>query len=172
MILGGDIEEVERGHTALFESTDPTLHAWELVNPKFWKTRGGGGGLFYPLPGDATPTATHMLQVDDNGGGNPWFEIGLYDAAAATFTADGGPLLPLDLNPDFVFSELHVDGGVMRHWAGRALRLLDPAKSPSTRHRARCSRARRRDGAAARHADRRARRRGAGCGRATARAAR
>ena len=115
MILGGDIEEVERGHTALFESTDPTLHAWELVNPTFWKTRGGGGGLFYPLPGDATPTATHMLQVDDNGGGNPWFQLGSYDAAAATFTADGGPLLPLDLNPDFVFSELHVDGGVMRH---------------------------------------------------------
>ena len=37
--------------TALFQTTDPTLHSWTLANPAFYPKHGGGGALFYPLPG-------------------------------------------------------------------------------------------------------------------------
>jgi hypothetical protein len=36
--------------TALFQTTDPKLHNWTLLDPNFFPKSGGGGGLFFPLP--------------------------------------------------------------------------------------------------------------------------
>lgn len=102
------------GSTALFQTTDPRLHSWTLANPSLYPKSGGGGALFYPLPGtgderDETPTQaggggreassassttesllppTHMLQTDlpGHGDGVTAFILGVYNASAGSFT--------------------------------------------------------------------------------------
>jgi hypothetical protein len=69
MILGGT--------TGLFQTTDPKLQAWALLDPSFYPKRGGGGGLFFPLPRDTRSRSRsdnssytpHMLQPDCHGDG-------------------------------------------------------------------------------------------------------
>ena len=54
--------------TGLFRTNDSSLHSWTLVNSEFYTTRGGGGGLFFPLPGVSQNASsagpTHFLQTD------------------------------------------------------------------------------------------------------------
>lgn len=70
----GDIEMtmITGQSTGLFRTHDSCLHNWTLANPQFYEAHGGGGGLFFPLPGgliqngsDVEPT--HLLQVDQPG---------------------------------------------------------------------------------------------------------
>ena len=79
--------------TGLYESTDPhaassgsgpaSLHSWRLVDPTFYPTSAGGGGIFYPLPRSAVVSgqsnATHIMGM---GGG---FAIGAIDARSGKF---------------------------------------------------------------------------------------
>jgi hypothetical protein len=51
------------GSTARFQSRDPDLHTWSLGDPNFYPHSGGGGGLFFPIPGNPVGPATYMLQV-------------------------------------------------------------------------------------------------------------
>ena len=68
--------------------SDPTFHNWSMVDDKFYPIRGGGGGMFFPLPkqvavdadvdaGDradganaTAPIYTHMMQEDFRGFGD------------------------------------------------------------------------------------------------------
>ena len=82
--------------TGLFTSDDPTLHKWTLKNPEFYPRRGGGGGLFFPLPGNTAsprppgpyePSYTHMLQSDFSGDsdGTAYYALGKYNPSTGTF---------------------------------------------------------------------------------------
>ena len=108
MILGSE--------TGLFETADPTLHTWNLVNRSFYKRRGGGGGLFFPLPKSTAGKAnyTHMLQSDFFADGTPWFVLGRFDSATNRFSPGQGPI-PLDVSADIRFSELGIIDGRMLH---------------------------------------------------------
>ena len=99
------------GSTALFQTTDPRLHSWTLANPSLYPKSGGGGALFYPLPGTGDETITqaggrgreasttttttasplpptHMLQTDlpGHGDGVTAFIFGVYNASTGSFT--------------------------------------------------------------------------------------
>jgi len=98
MILGGK--------TGLYESTDPNLHNWTLVNGDFYSHRGGGGGLFFPVPGKA---GLHMLQTDYPGGpgdGTALFAIGQYDAFKGSFNQTIPGPMALDFSGGMRFFEL------------------------------------------------------------------
>ena len=99
-------------NTGLFRTTTAGgLHNWTLVNPVLYPGRGGGGGLFFPLPSappsrsrsrplpgwDPAPPGgvdpTHMLQVDAPGhpDGVAAFVVGRHDPATGSFTVAGAP---------------------------------------------------------------------------------
>ena len=80
--------------TGLYESTDPhagsgsgsgsgSLHSWRLVDPTFYPTSAGGGGIFYPLPRSTVVSgqsnASHIMGM---GAG---FAIGSVDARSGKF---------------------------------------------------------------------------------------
>ena len=73
--------------TALYTTTDPTLHSWKQKNASFFAPHYGGGGSFWPIPG-ASPTATpsHMLSADFHGDGHGTFALGNYDKESETFS--------------------------------------------------------------------------------------
>jgi hypothetical protein len=100
MILGGA--------TGLFQSSDPTLHNWTLINPTFFPKRGGGGGQFFPLPapGGGASGYTHILQADFHSDGTEFMAPGKYDEAAETFTGVPATPLALDYSGNFRFVEL------------------------------------------------------------------
>lgn len=114
------------GSTALFQTIDPRLHSWTLANPSLYPKSGGGGALFYPLPGtgDETPTQaggrghqtgasppdapplrpTHMLQTDlpGHGDGVTAFVLGVYNASTGSFApSNNTPPSFLDGKPPF-----------------------------------------------------------------------
>ena len=73
--------------TALYTTTDPTLHSWTQRNASFFAPHYGGGGSFWPIPGaPTTARLSHMLSADFHGDGHGTFALGHYDAAAETFT--------------------------------------------------------------------------------------
>ena len=80
--------------TALYTTTDPTLHSWYQKNASFFAPHYGGGGSFWPIPGvPATATPSHMLSADFHGDGHGTFALGRYDPAAEVFvdtTEKGG----------------------------------------------------------------------------------
>jgi len=92
--------------TALFQTKDPELHRWTLKNPDFYPQRGGGGGLFFPLPGasqksrnnkknGAPRQPTHLLQTDlaGRGDGVTAFILGEYDSSTGGFSPSGNASL-------------------------------------------------------------------------------
>ena len=94
--------------TGLFQSADPALHNWTLVNPEFFPKRGGGGGMFFPLPdgGGGTSGYTHFLQADYYGDGTGYFALGTYIEDAETFTGVSASPVSIDLSSAFHFVEL------------------------------------------------------------------
>jgi sucrose-6-phosphate hydrolase SacC (GH32 family) len=82
--------------TGLFRTNDSSLHSWTLVNPAFYSARGGGGGLFFPLPGKggggsrngSTTAPTHLLQVDVPGQPDGASTFALGRVVADTFVVD------------------------------------------------------------------------------------
>jgi len=110
------MEMILGGATALYESTDPQLHNWSIVNPTFYPKRGGGGGIFFPLPKCVSGTAnyTHMMQEDFYGDGTPWFVLGTFDFPTSKFTPGMSPI-PLDVSSDMRYTEVWVGGGRMIH---------------------------------------------------------
>jgi hypothetical protein len=97
------------GHTTgLFQSSDPTMHNWTLVNPKFFPKRGGGGGQFFPLPapGGGPSGFTHMLQADFESDGTEFMAVGTYDEATESITNVPDIPLALDHSGNFRFVEL------------------------------------------------------------------
>ena len=79
--------------TSLFINTTADLAAWKVETDIFYPQRGGGGGLFFRLPGDPAAPYTHMLQSDfpGRGDGSTFFALGTYDSSAGTFTNTSGP---------------------------------------------------------------------------------
>lgn len=82
------------GHgEALFEATSPSLTAWKMTDPAFLPARGGGGGLWHPLPPNVNGLSadagsgrwpTHIMQLDaSNGDGAPTFALVKVDAATS-----------------------------------------------------------------------------------------
>ena len=109
--------------TALYSTTDPTLHSWKQAPQPFFPHRGGGGGLFFPVPG--TDDKLWMLQSDigPSGDGIAYFAMGSYDTTSEKFTQSSGAsgLGVLDFSAGNRFFELGyapVAGG------GKAQRLL------------------------------------------------
>eukprot|EP01052_Picozoa_sp_SAG31_P053201 SAG31_NODE_13516_length_864_cov_1.070588_2_plen_143_part_01 len=87
------MEQILGGTTGLWETSDPTLHQWTLVNASFYPTRAGGGGMFFPLPNSSQTqlppsTApphhryTHML---NEGSACKSFVLGTWDPQSSTF---------------------------------------------------------------------------------------
>lgn len=109
MILGGS--------TGLFQSADPELHNWTLVNATFFPKRGGGGGQFFPLPspGGGPSGYTHILQADFESDGTEFMAPGIYDEDAETFSGWPQTPLSLDHSGNFRFVELGYrdDGATM-----------------------------------------------------------
>ena len=62
--------------TGLYTTKDPKLHSWTLANPNFFHSRGGGGGLFHPVPGASDPNL-FFLQSDigPTGDGASYFAV-------------------------------------------------------------------------------------------------
>jgi len=115
--------------TGLFKSSDPDLHSWDLVNGEFYPTRGGGGGLFFPLPSPASSSEggvpakspeggvyTHILQSDFPGhaDGTAFYALGTYDEDKGTFIASNEPRA-LDFSDNFVYNQLgsRADGSMV-----------------------------------------------------------
>lgn len=105
------------GATGLYESSDPTLHAWRLLNASFYRRRGGGGGLFHRLPpAAATSTApqpyTHFLQTDAPGknDGTNWFILGHYQDDRTDLQPLSPSAVPLDVSTHLVYSTIGLDG--------------------------------------------------------------
>jgi len=94
--------------TGLFQSTDPTLHNWTLVNATFFPTRGGGGGMFFPLPapGGGPSGYTHMLQSDFHSDGTGFYALGRYNEDAEVFDNLAPTPGVLDYSGNFRFIEL------------------------------------------------------------------
>jgi len=112
------MEQILGGTTGLWETADPTLHAWTLVNASFYPTRAGGGGIFFPLPKSSSSSAaatansagagyTYML---NEGSACHNFVLGNFDAATSTFTPAPAsqPRVSID-EGDVMFSEVCVD---------------------------------------------------------------
>ena len=106
--------------TALFRSNDSSLHNWTLINPSFYPRHGGGGGLFFPLPGvgsggtaqqsdDQSSThqdqPTHMLQVDLPGHPDGASNFVLGRVANDTFIVDNSTSNQLD-GAGFLFAQI------------------------------------------------------------------
>lgn len=74
---------------ALFEATSDTFTEWEMVDKEFLGTRGGGGGLWHPLPPNVDGVtggrwATNIMQIDDGGDGRPTFTLVQVDVRRST----------------------------------------------------------------------------------------
>ena len=79
---------IHGGGEALFEATSGTYTEWEMVDKEFLKTRGGGGGLWHPLPPNVDGVvggrwATNIMQIDAGGDGGPTFALVQVDAASS-----------------------------------------------------------------------------------------
>jgi hypothetical protein len=74
--------------TALYTTTDPTLHSWVQKNASFFAPHYGGGGSFWPIPGTLpTERLSHMISADFHGDGHGTFALGHYDAASESFSS-------------------------------------------------------------------------------------
>ena len=93
--------------TALYTTTDPTLHRWTQKNASFFSPHYGGGGSFWQIPGvPATAPVSHMLSADFHGDGHGTFALGRYDPDTETFdgvTERGGVV---DFSPGVRYFEL------------------------------------------------------------------
>lgn len=118
--------------TGLWETSDPNLHQWTLVNASFYPTRAGGGGIFLPLPrtSSSVPTTagnyTHMLNEGSN---CQDFVLGSFDPASSTFIPAPSTQKRVAIDwGDVMFSEVNVIDGRMLHmgWVSRADCLTIP----------------------------------------------
>eukprot|EP01047_Picozoa_sp_COSAG01_P004703 COSAG01_NODE_156_length_23748_cov_439.062371_11_plen_335_part_00 len=111
VLMNGPPSDHHAGTTALYTSTDSRFKNWTLADPKFFRQRGGGGGIFEPIPGAAGKTNyTHLLQVFvpplPNCDGLAWFVLGKYSAADDSFTGVSDPM-SLDAGLGFMCVHLH-----------------------------------------------------------------
>ena len=69
--------------TGLYEATGASLHSWRLVDPAFYPSSSGGGGIFYELPASTVIGATDLTHIMGMGGA---FALGKVDATSGKFT--------------------------------------------------------------------------------------
>eukprot|EP01052_Picozoa_sp_SAG31_P013697 SAG31_NODE_830_length_11688_cov_35.424023_3_plen_1278_part_00 len=96
--------------TGLYEATDSSLHSWRLIDPTFYPTSSGGGGIFYELPAAAVIGTTDLTHIMGMGGA---FALGKIDAASGKFVAGATANLAVDTFNTVLYSMLGVAEGRM-----------------------------------------------------------
>ncbi|GAB5371371.1 hypothetical protein AAMO2058_001574000 [Amorphochlora amoebiformis] len=106
--------------TARFEAKDDTLTNFKLVDPYFLPNRGGGGGLWHPLPANVEGVeggrwASHIFQTDIPGtDGRPSFLLAALDRKRLVNTRITPPML-LDVGRGVAYGQLNLEGGPETH---------------------------------------------------------